>query len=265
MRCIVPTVTEGEGVAMYVRDVYTSLLLPDVSICESYLECACLEAVSGKKRYFLASIYRPPNGNFPDFINGMINILEYISSKNYSAVFCMGDWNINVLNQNDSHVKDFINLMFSYFLLPTTTKPTRIFNNSASLFDLIWTNQVELNIGNYIMYINISDLFPVVSRFRECSLPAQQERCVYRRIFSHGNVDRFVYCMTQLSWGEVLQSNCPNTAYNKFHDKYIEVFQNNFPLKRMKQKTCSNTTPYLTQGLIRSIKEKLRLTRLPRK
>lgn len=195
----------------------------------------------------------------------MVNILQYVSCKNYNAIYFMGDWNNNLHNQSDLQVRDFINLMFNHFLLPTTTKPTRISNNSASLIDHIWTSKTESIIGNYIVYTDISAHFPVVFQYRENSVRTQQERWVYNRVLSKGNVARFADCVAQVSWDDVLQSNCPSDAYNKFHDKFIEIFRNYFPLICMKQNKFSSTTRYLTPGLIRSIKEKRRFARLAKK
>lgn len=59
----------GTGVALYVRDSLTSMLLQDMCMCERSYECACVEAVCGDYKYFLASVYRPSNGNIPDFIH----------------------------------------------------------------------------------------------------------------------------------------------------------------------------------------------------
>lgn len=51
MHCIHSKRHSG-GVAIYVHDAYTSLLLPNVSQCESYLQCVCVEAMCGNRRCF---------------------------------------------------------------------------------------------------------------------------------------------------------------------------------------------------------------------
>ena len=255
----------GGGVAVYIHDAYTSLLLPNISQCESYLECVCVEIMCSNRKCFIATIYRPPNGSFPEFINQLTNILEYVSSKNYHTIYFMGDWNINLLHQSEPHVRDFINLMFSYFLLPITTKPTRVSDNSFSLIDHIWSSKAELNVGNYIIHTDISDHFPVISRFQEGSTRTQQDGYVYKRVLSKGNIAKFVECVAQVNWVDVMHSNCPNDAFNLFHEKFSETFRNSFPLKCIKQNKSTSITPYLTPGLMKSIKEKHRLARLAKK
>ena len=254
----------GGGVALYVSEKYTSSLLQDVSMCHPSLECVCVEAQRDKNTFFLASIYRPPNSNINDFIDKISTILDYISSKTYKAVYIFGDWNLNLLNQNTPHLIDFLSLMYNNSLLPMTTKPTRVTDNTASLIDHIWSNQIEKNISNYIIYTDISDHFPVVSCFREYVSPTQPTPRVLGRVFSPGNVSSFVQDVARLSWDEVLRTDCPNSAYELFHKLYSDALQANFPLKYSKQKT-STSGYYLTSGLVQSIKEKHRLSRLASK
>ena len=149
--------------------------------------------------------------------------------------------------------------------MPTTTKPTRVSNNSASLIDHIWSSEIRSNIDNFIIFTDITDHFPVVSRFKECTTPAQPASRVYKRVFSSRNVESFVDGVARLCWGDVLRSGCPNAAFDIFSNKFNQIFHINFPFKCIKQRTSSNAASFLTPGLIRSIKEKHRLARLASK
>lgn len=86
----------GGGVALCVRDSYTSLLLQNLCICEPSVECVCVEAVCGDK-YFLGPVYRLPNGIFPDFILELIIVLSALAVTLIKQFYFFDDWNINLL------------------------------------------------------------------------------------------------------------------------------------------------------------------------
>ena len=56
----------------------------------------------------------------------------------------MGDFNINLLkSEENQHVNDFLNQMFSSSFYPLISRPTRITNRSATLIDNIFVNNLE--------------------------------------------------------------------------------------------------------------------------
>lgn len=95
----------------------------------------------------------------------MSDILSYVNDQNYFGVFIFGDFNLDLLKCNEN-VSDFINLMHSFSLFPSITKPTRVTNNTATLIDHIWSTQIEYNINNYVIQTDISDHFPTFSQFK---------------------------------------------------------------------------------------------------
>lgn len=58
----------GGGVLMYVSDLCVSRVILDVSFCNQCFEWVCVELSRGNSKYFLASVYRPPNGNMNEFL-----------------------------------------------------------------------------------------------------------------------------------------------------------------------------------------------------
>ena len=78
--------------------------------------------------------------------------------------YLMGDYNINILNY-DSHsaTAEFVDMLYSHVFLPLISPPTRITQNSATIIDNIYSN----NIGkpecghNGILVTDISDHFPI--------------------------------------------------------------------------------------------------------
>ena len=57
-----------------------------------------------------------------------------------------GDFNINVQDfEENKKVKNFVNLMFQFGLVPTTNKPTRVTNKKISAIHHIITNSIYNN------------------------------------------------------------------------------------------------------------------------
>ena len=73
-------------------------------------------------------------------------------SKESKLVFCMGDFNVNLLN--------YVNTMISHYLLPCILHPARVTDDSEAIIDNIFSNNTiyESVSGNIIT--RISDHFP---------------------------------------------------------------------------------------------------------
>ena len=59
----------------------------------------------------------------------------------------MGDFNINLLAvETCNYAHKFLLSLQSYSLIPTVDKPTRVYNNSATLIDNIFVNKLASKI-----------------------------------------------------------------------------------------------------------------------
>ena len=86
-------------------------------------------------------VYRPPDSDAREFNQYMENVLSTLTKGENELSYIMGGFNINLLNE-DVHTptNEFIDLMTSYSLYPSITKPTRIKSKPATLIDNIFTN-----------------------------------------------------------------------------------------------------------------------------
>ena len=85
-------------------------------------------------------IYRPPDTDISIFNESLCNILSALQIEN-KLCYLLGDYNLNLLN-TDSHTltREFVDIMYSYSLLPNITKPTK--ERSATLIDNIFSNDL---------------------------------------------------------------------------------------------------------------------------
>ena len=224
----------------------------------------CVKLSTDKETNFLASVYRLPKGNLFDFIHALDQLLNFIEGKYYTNCYFLGDWNLDLLKNNDTGVLDFMNLMYSHGFFPLTTKPTRVSNSGATLIDHIWTTQPGNNIKNCIVYTDITDHFPVFSQFLMNS-NYQKHTYVYKRCFSHVNINSFISKIRNSNWEQTLNTCDPSEAFEIFSELYNDNFQQCFPLKKIKVNNKCSRSPHITIGLKTSIKEKNRLEKLAAK
>ena len=59
-----------------------------------------------------------------------------------------------------------------------------------------------------------------------------------------------------MNWSEVRESSDPSSAYDIFLSKYTDIYNNCFPLKKVKIKNNGLTKPWISKGLLKSIKKK---------
>ena len=74
-----------------------------------------------------------------------MRLLEKLSHENKQIVI-IGDFNINLLNQDDKNTTTFFDTMFSCSYLPFINTPTRVTGHSKTLIDNIFYNKTMLNI-----------------------------------------------------------------------------------------------------------------------
>ena len=86
----------------------------------------------GSKNIAVGVIYRPP-GQDVNESNTFTDVLLSQITKNDKLVYLMGDFNIILLNEDvHAQTQNFMNILSSYCLYPSITKPTRITANSAT-------------------------------------------------------------------------------------------------------------------------------------
>ena len=115
----------------------------------------------------------------------------------------MGDFNINLLaveTCNYSH--KFLLSLQSYSLIPTVDKPTRVYNNSATLIDNIFVNKLDskINSGNII-----SD----ISGHCGVKMIAVKSK-ISRRDYSQFSEHNFLAELAEINWDTVVTTEQGN-------------------------------------------------------
>lgn len=251
---------QGGGVALYINnnlhfDQLKNLESNDDNVCQSIL----IEVKFGKSSKVIGVIYRPPRSvlnKFNDYIDKTLSILK----NSNKSVHIMGDFNINLLNIDSCNLtRDFFETMLSYSLCSSIFRPTRITSHSATLIDNIFSNNFSLPFSSGILLTDISDHLPIFS-ILETNLPhTKAVPYYYKRNNSRDNLHRFVDSLKLFNWTPILNTTDPNSAYALFQDNLNTLYNQHVPIVKVKTHKHQARKPWLTQGLIKSIRVKNKL------
>ena len=113
------------------------------------------------KNFIIGTVYRPPSANFHEFLESFQQLLHRVTRDNKMCDI-MGDFNLDLLKTDlHSATNEFINALFSHFLYPLISRPTRLTSNSATLIDNIFTNNISASCDNGLIINYLSDHLPI--------------------------------------------------------------------------------------------------------
>ena len=124
----------------------------------------------------------------------------------------MGDFNVDLLKyENNTYTADFLDKIYSTFLIPQTTSPTRITPRSKTLIDNIFTTNAneETLSGNIIT--NISDHLAQFLSFPVKKSPHKTKKEIYKRNYKNFDADLFLSDLRNIDWQQALKISKKNT------------------------------------------------------
>ena len=150
----------GGGVSVYVSSHYTSCELDASSGVSHDVEYLFIECAMNDRRILIGVIYRSPGGDFDTYLGSLENSLS--THSRYDELIIAGDFNLNLLNiENSFPAANFLNLMNTYSLFSTITKPTRINRDGCTLIDDIFVNGPDFIVSgnlNFDMFVVLRDI-----------------------------------------------------------------------------------------------------------
>ena len=251
----------GGGVSLFVKNHIAATERDDLCVKNTHCESLFLEIEKDNfdipNNIIIGLIYRPPNTDVKEFNEGLSNTLEKISREK-KIIYLMGDFNINLLDiENHIPSSEFIELLYSYGLYPMITKPTRMQNNSATLIDNIFHNDLNSSHFNGILYTDISDHFPIFSINTKTHIDIAPQNSLIRSI-SECNINQFITKLRNTNWYSVTSNQDGQSAFSYFYNTYHKLYNECFPLKTIKN-TYLNRKPWLSLAMQKSIKIKNKL------
>jgi hypothetical protein len=146
---------------MYVSEKVKYKLRKDICHATSNFESCFIEIENvNKKNVAIGVVYRA-HTPIDNFVADIDPLFKKLNAEN-KHIYVMGDFNIDLLKV-DSHrpTHEYLELIYSYHLVPTIYKPTRITESTATIIDNILTNNENI-VSSTIVVTDTSDHMPTV-------------------------------------------------------------------------------------------------------
>ena len=101
-------------------------------------------------------------------------------------------------------------------------------------------------------------IFTIVSDRNFCSKSKEK---ISVRDKNQVNMKKFIEQLGNVNWSQLESYDDPNNSYKSFLAKYTEIYNNCFPVRRIKANHHNIDKPWLSKDLLRSIKMKNKLYR----
>ena len=251
----------GGVIAFYIQENLKFKIRHDLSIteCESlFIEIESLK----EKNIIIGLIYRPPNSHIEPFFEDFERCFNALSRENKRLYnFIMGDFNIDLLSQNNNH-ETLLQLAYSNAFYPHINKPTRIDINSSTLIDNIFSNIYDVDITSGILYSDISDHLPIFVICHTDFMNEDQAKQITFRKETPQNIESFKNDLASEEWFDVYSQRNAENAYELFNKKLQLYYDNNFPLITTEKKNKHGKLPWITKAILKSIHTRNRLYKI---
>ena len=241
------------GVCMFVRNKFNCKVRNDLSIKRNDLETLFIQIIIDNKPFLIGMMYRRP-GTSPDaFLTDLSRILNQINHK----CILMGDLNLNLLNElNCMDVHNLTNRFRQFSFIPMIIKPTRVFNNSATLIDHIWINFNQMSYTSSIVFTDISDHFPTIF-YCDSRIDDSKRTISYRKSGEYFD-NLFSERLHNFDFDTVLNTADVHEAFKLFNEAIVKIYEDSYPLTNKIIRENDNKA-WLTSAIRQSIKTKNRL------
>ena len=193
--------------------------------------------------------------DFTDFLISTLSTDAFRCNK----TIILGDFNINLL-EHSLHLPTniFINAMQAMNYFPHISRPTRFPDNpqlgKPSLLDHVWTNFSPPSLSG-ILYYSISDHLPVFIIVTKQSVLNSKHKITFRD-FSNHNHDKYKHELHQINWEDLYHMTSTNESFNYFIDTIVKLYNKCYTVKTKFVTYKRLQNPWLTRGLMNSIKHK---------
>jgi len=267
-----PSLTKAGGVGAYVSDLLNftinDTLKLNVNGCEDLWLNVTFSNI--KSQYVFGVIYRHPHNNHSQFYNALDESLQILNRGNKNVIV-MGDININMIgDQNSTLLQQYLKTLESNGFTCCIDQPTRIGSSSRTAIDHIVTNITRNKITPGILEYHISDHLPIFCLIS--SLPvnplSKNVNTTYRNI---SNVEEETFredlhftiepILDEFMTLPITPTNF-DTQFNNLIANIEVVIDKHAPLQTISRKWRRfSLKPWLTKGIITSIKNKQKLYR----
>ena len=248
---------KGGGLAIYVNQRLANndeIIVKSVAnSCPSGGEFQALEIKQNQaKNIIICNYYRSPNSDYNKFLEKIESVLANLSRDKNKHILLMGDSNIDLLKYGqEDHATKFVDKLTAAGLSPIISRPTRITDHSATLIDHIFSNNCALITRSGIFSdLDLSDHLATFTRILNDRRHVKNDIDQFEtRLITNESMDSFNNDICNTDWNFVYENSDANTMFDAIINKYTELYNKNFPLKRTRRQKRQGSSPWLLDWL----------------
>ena len=241
--------SHGGGVACYIREDIKYMRRYDLE--SETLECMWLELKQRRgPAFFLGVYYRKPDSGI-DHLNDLEENFENVLALS-TNVIVMGDFNVNMLTQNNFTVK--VNEMCNLLQFNQVIKePTRVTPHSRTLIDLILVSNTMGDLDSGIHSVGLSDhsLIYVILKIERMK---NRPKITSFRSFRRFNEESFRKELSESDWDEIVNTQSVDRAWDDFKQTFNNICNKHAPFKTVRKKV--NGAPWITEEYLSLARER---------
>ena len=257
------------GLVTYIHNQFNATDITDrITVEHTAWDYMCLEISHQKpnsKKYLVSNVYRLPNELVQDvniFATEFSTYLSLIKNRKRISFIC-GDFNINLLSLDTrQHYNNFYDRVTAKSFFPKITLPTRIQNESYTLIDNIFSNDIEetMKSKSGILINDISDHQMIFTFHENLSYIEKIDKYIYVEKHDEISLEQFINELNKLDIYEQLDQNIhssPQENYEIF-SKLVKYAKDKYlPKRKMKyDKKRHMQSSWMTRGILNSINTK---------
>lgn len=231
----------GGGVCVYVRSSIQFTLMES----SNSIEQLWLRLSVGKRSYAVGVVYRSEIVRYGVFLDKWEDSISEILSK-CDDFFCFGDFNIDLLDEDDHSARRLNELLDCYNLRQIVDSPTRITPRTSTLIDLIIVSNVSLVLDVNVLSLGLSD-----HELTSCSLRIRSPKILptYKTIRDHRCFDEaaFLSELDLLPFHAIFRMADVDDKLAFFSNLLLGLFDLHAPLRTVR--FTRRPAPWLTENL----------------
>lgn len=228
----------------------------NVSLCESvWIEVDRTFLSHNNKNFILGCIYRSPSSSLTDFLLGLDVILNKLTAEN-KDVLLVGDININLLDTEANLCTAYTDCFSGFGFESLINVPTRCTpQGSRTLIDHALCN-ISPPPHSAVVDVDVTDHFPIFLTFNT-EAPCRNTT-YFTSLF---DCDKFIETIGATQWATVKSVCDAEEALKQFSSLFVRAVSLSTTTVKCKKKYKYPGNPWMTSGLLESIRKKDNLYR----
>ena len=248
---------KGSGLGLYIHNSMVFEEINDLCICSKDFESLIIKIDDFNTPIYIGVVYRPPNGNFKEFLEHTDKLLSTLPSNSLIT----GDFNINLFN-TENKTKQFEDTIYGNSYVPTISLPTHFKPGcSPSCIDNILVTNPEDILMSGVLKENVSHHHPIVTMYRTPYVvkpPDDKDTKISQPLYDYNesNITEFNKKLSDKLF--ITEFTSDELGFERFVYLFNETLEDTCRTEPSTSTSKRNRhiNPWITNGLIKSINHK---------